>query len=315
MQRRSFFGAAFAGLGSAATAKPAPPPAGGIPTRILGKTGQRVTMVGMGGARFHMISREEGVALVRHAYDLGITFFDMARDYSAGYGEQVYGDAIPPFRKDIFLVSKTLKRTRKAAEQELETSLRLMKTDHLDLWHMHGVSYKRDIDQIFAPGGAYEAFEAAKKAGKVRFIGYSNCRDPRNHVEMLKHAEQFDVAVMPLHIADSSFSDDPGMSFEKTALPAAVERGVGIVGIKSFGNAFLLRTFASTDCVRFNLSLPVTTLALGFNTIGELEDDVRVAQNFKQLTAEQMAALRARAGSGAFDAIHGPALEYWKTRD
>ena len=94
-----------------------------------------------------------------------------------------------------------------------------MKTDHLDLWHMHGVSYKRDIDQIFGPGGAYEAFAEAKKAGKVRFIGYSNCRDPLNHVEMLKHADQFDVSVMPLHIADSSFSDEPVMSFEKTALP------------------------------------------------------------------------------------------------
>jgi aryl-alcohol dehydrogenase-like predicted oxidoreductase len=315
MQRRSFFGAAFAGLGSAATAKPARPPAGSIPTRILGKTGQRVTMVGMGGARFHMISREAGVALVRRAYDLGVTFFDMARDYSEGYGEQIYGEAMPSFRKDIFLVSKTLKRTRQAAEQELETSLRLMKTDHLDLWHMHGVSYKRDIDQIFGPGGAYEAFAAAKKAGKVRFIGYSNCKDPRNHVEMLKHAEQFDVSVMPLHIADSSFSDDPGTSFEKTALPAAVERGVGIVAIKTLGNAFLLRTFASTDCVRFVLSLPVTTLALGFNTIGQLEDDVRVAQNFKPFTAEEMAALRARAASGAFDAIRGAALEYWKTRD
>ena len=315
MQRRSFFGAVFAGLGSAATAKPAPPPAGDIPMRTLGKTGQKVTMIGMGGARFHMISKEEGVALVRRAHDLGVTFFDMARDYSNGYGEQVYGEAIQPFRKDIFLVSKTLKRTRQAAEQELETSLRLLKTDHLDLWHMHGVSYKRYIDQLFGPGGAYEAFYAAKKAGKVRFIGYSNCRDPLNHVEMLKHAEQFDVAVMPLHIADSSFSDEPAMSFEKTALPAAVERGVGIVAIKVFGNAFLLRTFASTDCVRFALSLPLTTMALGFNTIGQLEDNVRTAQNFKPLTAEEMAALRARAASGRFDAIRGSALEYWKTRD
>jgi hypothetical protein len=89
MQRRKFFGAVFAGLGSAATAKPAPPPAGGIPTRTLGKTGQKVTMIGMGGARFHMISKEDGVALVRRAYDLGVNFFDMARDYSNGYGEQV----------------------------------------------------------------------------------------------------------------------------------------------------------------------------------------------------------------------------------
>ena len=315
MQRRSFFGTVFAGLGSAATARPSPPPAGGIPMRTLGRTGEKLTIIGMGGARFHMISREEGVAVVRRAYDLGINYFDMARDYFDGHAEEVYGAAIPPFRKNIFLVSKTLKRTRQGAEQELETSLRLMKTDHLDLWHMHGVSYKRDIDQIFGPGGAYEAFDAARKAGKVRFLGYSNCRDPRNHVEMLKHASRFDVAVMPLHVADTSFSEDPGMSFEKTALPAAVESGVGVCGIKVFGNAFLLRKFNSGDCLRYSLSLPVTALALGFNTIGQLEDDVRVAQNFKPFVAEQMTALRARAGSGAFDAPHGPALEYWKTRD
>ena len=120
---------------------------------------------------------------------------------------------------------------------------------------------------------------------------------------------------MPLHVADTAFPGGPAFSFEKTALPAAVERGVGILGIKVFGNAFLLRTFNSGDCLRYSLSLPVTALALGFNTIGQLEDDVRVAQNFKPLAVEQMAALRAIAGSGKFDAVHGPELEYWKTRD
>ena len=314
MQRRTFFGATFAGLGSAVAAKPARAKAGGIPMRTLGRTGVRLTCIGMGGARFHLISMEEGIAVVRRAYDLGINYFDMARSYADGHAEEVYGNAIPPFRKNIFLTTKSGKRTRKEAEEELNVSLKTMKTDHVDLWQMHGVNRMADVEQIFGPGGAIEAFEAAKKAGKCRFIGYSNCRDPQVHVAMLKHAERFDTALMPLHVADTSYSNSPDMSFVKTALPAAVERGVGIFGIKVFGNAFLLRTFSAPNCLRYSLSLPVTACPLGFNTIGQLEDDVRVAQNYKPLKEEERKALEARAGSDAFDVIKGPALEYWKTR-
>jgi aryl-alcohol dehydrogenase-like predicted oxidoreductase len=314
MQRRKFFGAALAGLGGAAAAKPAKAKAGDIPMRLLGRTGVKLTCIGMGGARFHLISMQEGIAVVRRAYDLGINYFDMARSYADGYAESVYGNAIPPFRKDIFLTTKSGKRTAKEAEAELNLSLKTMKTDHVDLWQMHGVNRMSDVQQIFAPGGAIEAFEAAKKAGKCRFIGYSNCRDPQVHVAMLKHAERFDTALMPLHVADTSYSNSPDMSFVKTALPAAVERGVGIFGIKVFGNAFLLRTFSAPNCLRYSLSLPVTACPLGFNTIGQLEDDVRTAQNFTPLTDDERRALETRAGLDQFDVIKGPALEYWKTR-
>jgi aryl-alcohol dehydrogenase-like predicted oxidoreductase len=315
MRRRTFFGAALSGLAGAASARPAKPREGDIPMRTLGRTGQQLTCIGMGGARFHLISKEEGVAVVKHAYELGINYFDMAHAYADGYAETVYGAAIPPFRKNIFLTTKSGKRTRAEAAAELELSLKAMQTDHVDLWQMHNVAKMSDIERIFAPGGAIEAFEEAKKAGKCRFIGYSNCRDPLVHVAMLRHAERFDTALMPLHVADTSYPGAGEMSFEKTALPAARERGVGIFGIKVFGNAFLLRTFSSADCLRYSLSLPVTACPLGFNTIGQLEDDVRVAQNFKPLSEEEKNKLRARAGSGKFDAIAGPALEYWKTRD
>ena len=311
MRRRTFFGAAFAGL---AAARPAKPKAGDIPMRVLGRTGEKLTIIGEGGARFHLVPFEEGKAVVRRAYDLGINYFDMARSYGEGNAEDVYGAVIPEFRKKIFLTTKSGQRTRKGAEAELETSLKRMKTDYVDLWQMHGVNRMEDIKRTFAPGGAIEAFEAAKKAGKCRFIGYSNCRDPQVHVEMLKYAERFDTALMPLHVADSAFSESPAMSFEKTALPAAVERGVGRFAIKVFGNAFLLRTFSVGDCLRYTLSLPITAAPLGFCTIGQLEDDVRIAQNFKPLSAEEMNTLRARAASGKFDTIRGPALEYWKTR-
>jgi aryl-alcohol dehydrogenase-like predicted oxidoreductase len=238
----------------------------------------------------------------------------MARSYSDGHAEEVYGAVIPAFRKEIFLTTKSGQRTRKGAEADLETSLRSMKTDHVDLWQMHNVARMQDVEQIFAPGGAIEAFEQAKKAGKCRFIGYSNCRDPEVHVAMLRYAERFDTALMPLHVADTCFSDSPKMSFEQTALPAAVERGVGIFAIKVFGNAFLLRTFSVGDCLRYTLSLPITAAPLGFCTIGQVEDDVRIARNFTPLAADEKKALMARASSGKFDAIRGPALEYWKTR-
>jgi uncharacterized protein len=314
MQRRTFFGAAFAGLGSAAGAKPPKPRVGDIPMRTLGRTGVKLTCIGMGGARFHLISMEEGIAVVRRAFELGINYFDMARSYGDGHAEEVYGNAIPAFRKSIFLTTKSGKRTSREAAAELNLSLKTMQTDHVDLWQMHGVNRMQDVEQIFAPGGAIEAFEAAKKAGKCRFIGYSNCRDPLVHVAMLKHAERFDTALMPLHVADTSYSHSPDMSFVRTALPAAIERGVGIFGIKVFGNAFLLRTFSAPDCLKYSLSLPVTACPLGFNTIGQLEDDVRVAQNFKPLTEEEKESLESRAGADKFDVIKGPALEYWKTR-
>jgi aryl-alcohol dehydrogenase-like predicted oxidoreductase len=311
MQRRTFFGGIFAGL---ATPRPAKPRSGDIPKRTLGRTGEKLTIIGEGGARFHLVPFDEAKAVVQRAYDLGINYFDMARSYFEGRAEDVYGAAIPAFRKNIFLTTKSGQRARRGAEADLETSLKRLKTDYVDLWQMHGVNKMQDVEKIFAPGGAIEAFEAAKKAGKCRFIGYTNCRDPEVHVAMLRHAERFDTALMPLHAADTSFSESPKMSFEKTALPAAVERGLGIFGIKVFGNAFLLRTFSVGDCLRYTLSLPVTATPLGFCTIGQLEDDVRIAQNFKRLTEEEMSALRARASSGKFDTIRGPALEYWKTR-
>ncbi len=311
MDRRVFVGGAFAGL---ATPGPARPQSGGIPMRTLGRTGEKLTIIGQGGARFGMIPFDEGKALVRRAYDLGINYFDMARDYAAGYAETVYGAVIPEFRKEVFLTTKSARRTREGAAAELELSLRTMKTDYVDLWQMHIVSTMREVQQIFGPGGAIEAFEAAKKAGKCRFIGYTGCRDPEVHVEMLKRAERFDTSLMPLHVADTCFSDSPKMSFEQTALPAAVERGVGIFGIKTFGNAFLLRPFSVSECLRYALSLPITATPLGASTIGQIEDDVRIAQSFKPLTPEEKSALVARASSGKLDTIRGPALEYWKTR-
>jgi predicted aldo/keto reductase-like oxidoreductase len=309
MQRREFFGAVFSGLASIGGAKPPEPKAGDIPTRDLGRTGQKLTCIGMGGARFHLIPFAEGVSLVQRAFDLGINYFDMARSYWNGRAEEVYGAAIPHFRRQIFLTTKTGMRTRKEAEAELNLSLKLMKTDHVDLWQMHGVNQREDIEKIFAPGGALEAFETAKKAGKCRFIGFTGHADPELNVEMKRRYDKFDTMLMPLHVTDTVY-----LSFEKTALPVAMEKGIGMLGMKIFGNAFLLRGFSVRECLGYTLSLPVHAVTLGFCTIGQLEDDVRIAQRFKPFTAEETSALRTRASSNRFDIPSGPALEYWKRK-
>ncbi|MEK7405933.1 MAG: aldo/keto reductase [Acidobacteriota bacterium] len=301
MHRRTFIGGAFAGL---AAARPPRPKAGDIPRRAFGKTGEKLTIIGQAGGRFPFLTFEEATALTRRAYDLGVNYFDNARGYWDGRAEEAYGAALAPFRKQVFLTSKSSARTRKGAEDELHLSLKALKTDYLDLWQIHGVGELSEVEKIFAPGGAIEVVEAAKKAGKCRFIGFTGHHDPHVHAEMLRRYDKFDTIFMPLHAADPSY-----LSFEKIALPMAVERGLGVQVMKSFANARLMSMLSARECLSYALSLPVHCVAIGATTIGQLEDDVRIAQQFKPLSNEEMDRLRQRASK-----IAGPALEDWKRK-
>ena len=206
------------------------------------------------------------------------------------------------FARTSFLPPRRTSRTRAGAEAELDLSLKRMRTDYVDLWQIHVVGEKEEVEQIFGPGGAIEAFEAAKKAGKCRFIGFTGHHDPHVHLAMLKDYDKFDSILMPMNVADPGY-----LSFEKLVLPVAVERGMGIQGMKNFGNAKLLQDFSARDCLSYVLSLPISCTAIGCTTIGQLEDDVRVAQQFKPLAADEMDPLRQRAQH-----IAGPHLEDWK---
>jgi uncharacterized protein len=304
MRRRTFLSAsAAAGLGAftlgAGTLKAK---AGDIPKRTFGKTGERLTIVGQAGGRFPLCTFEEAKAVTLRAYELGINYFDTARIYWDGKSEEVYGAVLPPFRKEIFLTTKSPERTRKGAEADLEASLRALKTDHVDLWQMHQVSTMDEVEQIFAPGGAVEAFEAAKKAGKCRFIGFTGHHDPQVHLAMLKKYDKYDTILMPLHAADPGY-----LSFEKNVLPIAVARGMGIQGMKSTANAKLLQALPLKDCLSYVLSLPVHCVALGCTTIGQVEDDVRIAQQFTPYDEAKLDQIRERAAK-----IKGPQLEDWK---
>lgn len=301
MNRRSFVGASLTGAALSTTALPAPK-AGDIPTRVFGKTGARITMIGQAGGRFPMISFDEAKAVTLRAVELGVTYFDNARVYWDGRSEEVYGAVLPPHRKNLFLTSKSMSRDRAGATADLETSLRTMKTDYLDLWQIHAVSTKQEVDQIFAAGGAIEAFEAAKKAGKCRFFGFTGHRDPEVHLEMLKRYQGYDTILMPINPADPAY-----LSFEKMVLPVAVERGMGIQAMKSTANSKLLHSLTVKQCISYVLSLPVHGLALGCTTIGQIEDDVRIASAFQKLSDGEISSIRATAAK-----FKGPGLEDWK---
>ncbi|MGA7341322.1 MAG: aldo/keto reductase [Terracidiphilus sp.] len=304
MRRRTFLTtSAAAGLAACAWgAETEQLKPGDIPKREFGKTGERLTIVGQAGGRFPLCSYEDAKAVTQRAYELGINYFDCARNYWQGRSEQVYGDVLPPYRKNIFLTTKSSQRTRQGAEADLEKSLQALKTDHVDLWQIHQVMTLDEVEQIFAPGGAIEAFEAAKKAGKCRFFGFTGHHDPQVHLAMLGKYDKYDSILMPLNPADPAY-----LSFEKTVLPVAVERGMGIQAMKSTANAKLLQALHLKDCLDYVLSLPIHCLALGCTTIGQIEDDVRIAQQFKPLDEEQLAQIREKAAK-----FKGPQLEDWK---
>jgi aryl-alcohol dehydrogenase-like predicted oxidoreductase len=290
MKRREVIGSlASASLLPLTTSSQPKIKAGDIPKRVFGKTGEKLSIVGLASGRFHLTNSEaDAIALVQHAYHLGINYFDTAHSYGNGRSEEIYGKAMKSFRKQIFLTTKSNKRTRQEAEAELELSLKRLQTDYIDLWQCHEVARLDEVEKIFAPGGAYEAFEAAKKAGQCRFFGFTGHTDPEVHLALLKGSDKWETILMPLHIADPLY-----LSFEKQVLPMAAQRGMGIQGMK--------------ECLTYALSLPVHCITLGCTTVGQLEDDVRIAQNFKPLDAAQMAALNQRANR-----IKGPLLEDWK---
>lgn len=303
MQRRSFFGRVFAGLalsGAGARANTVKP--GDIPKRVFGKTGEKLSIIGQAGGRFPLCTFEEAKAIVRRAYDLGINYFDNAHSYWDGRSEEVFGEVLPPFRKHVFITTKSAKRKKDEAMAELELSLKRMKTSYVDLWQVHAIGEMKEIDTLFGPGGAMEAFELAKKQGKTRFIGYTGHHDPHVHAEMLKRYDKWDTILMPLHPADPHY-----LSFEKIVLPQAVEQKLGIQAMKITANAKLLSVMSVRDCIRYALSLPVHCAAIGCTTIGQLEDDVRIARDFRPLAETELAALRQRA-----ERVKGPWLEDWK---
>ncbi len=311
MNRRLFVGGAFAGLSMSGTHAAAQRvKAGDIPVTTLGKTGLQVSIIAQGGARMDLHPDiPTAAAHVRRMYDIGVTYFDCARSYWGGRSEEAYGIGLEGVRKNVFLTTKTMGRTAEQVEDDLATSLRMLKTDYVDLWQIHSIQNRQDIDKILSPDGAMKALEAAKKAGKCQLIGFTGHFDPGAHAALLKAYDQWDTVMMPIHAADHAY-----LSFEETALPVAKELGIAVQAIKIFGKANLLRSLNPTECLRYALSQPGVHVAIcGAGTQGQMEDNIRTAQNFKPMTAEEIVDVRKRAVTGA-GVYTGPELEYWKKR-
>jgi aryl-alcohol dehydrogenase-like predicted oxidoreductase len=308
-------GVAGASAGTAGAQTPAPiaspvpsPAAGEVPTRVLGRTGQKVSAIGLGG---HHIGRpkdpQEGIRIVRSAVDRGVTFMDNCWDYHDGESERRMGQALRDgYRQRVFLMSKFDGRTKASTAKQIDESLQRLQTDVVDLMQYHENIRMEDPDRFFAEGGPLEALVEAKKAGKIRYIGFTGHKDPVVHVRMLEVASArgfvFDACQMPLNPMDAQFR-----SFEKDVLPLLVQQGIGVLGMKSMGDGLLLKsgTVTAMECLHYALHLPTAVVITGCESMERLDQAIEAARTFKPLTPAQVTALlgktRQAALSGQFE--------------
>jgi predicted aldo/keto reductase-like oxidoreductase len=293
-------------VASAPTAPPsasASAAAAGVPKRQLGSTGVEVSMLGLGGAHIGKpeLAENEAISLMRAAIDGGITFFDNCWDYNEGHSEERMGKALRDgYRNKVFLMTKLDGRTAKAAQAQLEQSLRRLQTDVIDLVQVHEVIRMNDPERSFASDGIMGALQAAKKAGKLRFIGFTGHKDPAIHLHMLHAAQkagfEFDTVQMPLNVMDAHYK-----SFEHGVLPVLLERKIGVLGMKSMGSGDILKSgvVSAEECLRYALSLPTSVVITGIDSRQVLEQDLKLARTFVPLSAQEREALLSRTKSAA----------------
>jgi uncharacterized protein len=270
--------------------------------RPLGTTGIEVSMLALGGAHLGKADSErEAIRIVHEAIDAGLTFMDNAWEYHDGRSEEWMGRALEGRRHKAFLMTKvcTHGRDKRIAMQQLEQSLRRLRTDYLDLWQIHEVIYEDDPDRHFAPGGAAEALLDAKQQGKVRFIGFTGHKDPAIHLKMLSRGFPFDTCQLPLNCFDGTFR-----SFEHEVLPALHRLGIAALGMKTLGgNGEVIKQGIVTaeECLRYALSLPIAAIVSGIDSVEVLRQNIAIAQRFVPMTAADMETLRHRVARYAAD--------------
>jgi aryl-alcohol dehydrogenase-like predicted oxidoreductase len=305
--------AAAQGTAAPQTSAPAGSTAGssseGMPQRKLGSTGVQVSMLGLGGAHIgdkDKLSDDEAIALMRDAITGGITFFDNCWDYNEGKSEERMGKALRDgYRHKVFLMTKLDGRTAKAATAQLEQSLKRLQTDTIDLVQVHEVIRMTDPARSFASDGIIGALQAAKKAGKLRFIGFTGHKDPAIHLAMLEAAKkagfEFDTVQMPLNVMDAHYK-----SFEKNVLPVLQARGIGVLGMKSMGSGDILKSgvVKAEECLRYALSLPTSVVITGIDSGAVLEQNLKLARQFVPLTAKEREELLARTAPAAAEGKH-----------
>src|SRR5271170_1298844 len=256
----------------------------GMPQRVLGRTGEKVSAIGLGG--YHIgkqADEEESIRIIRSAIDRGITFMDNCWDYNDGVSEIRMGKALRDgYRRRVFLMTKIDGRTKDAAARQIDESLRRLQTAQIDLMQFHEVIRLEDPDRIFAAGGAMEAMLEARQAGKIRYVGFTGHKDPFVHLRMLEvaaaHKFRFDTVQMPLNVMDAHFR-----SFEQQVLPRLIADEIGVLGMKSMGDPFILqsKTVTPIECLHYALNLPTSTVITGIDNMKVLDQAVEAAQTFK----------------------------------
>jgi predicted aldo/keto reductase-like oxidoreductase len=307
MDRRDALGVMTAGLVAAgaagATARSEGSETGsGMIYRTLGRTGEKVSAIGLGG--FHIGTQsdpQESVRIIRTAIDNGITFMDNCWDYNDGESEKRMGQALRDgYRQKVFLMTKFDGRTKAAAARQIDESLARLQTDHIDLMQFHENIRPEDPDRFFAAGGALEALIAAKQAGKIRYIGFTGHKDPFVHLRMLDEAEQrnfhFDAAQMPLNVMDAHFR-----SFGHQVVPRLVAQGIGVLGMKPMGSGEVLRSGVVTpiECLHYALNLPTSVVINGCDSVDRVHQALEAVRTFKPMSSEEVAALLAKTRTAA----------------
>lgn len=299
MKRREFFlGAAALQAAASLEAQSA----NGMIYRKLGSTGEDVSAIGLGGYHIGVPTDEnEGIRIIRSAIDRGITFLDNSCDYHEGKSEIWMGKALKDgYRKRIFLMTKYNGRTRKKAAEEIDTSLKRLQVDVIDLIQFHENIRMEDPDRYFAPGGPHEAVMEAKKAGKVRYIGFTGHKDPAVHLRMLDLAAEnkfhFDTCQMPLNLLDYHFR-----SFAHNVVPRLVKEGIAVLGMKPLASGNLLKAGVATpiECLQYALNLPTSVVMSGCDSMERLDQAFEAARTFKPFNKAQLSALVAKTKQAA----------------
>jgi predicted aldo/keto reductase-like oxidoreductase len=281
-----------------------------MPYRTLGLTGEKVSALGLGGSHVgkpEKVEEDETIRIIRTALDRGMNFMDNSWDYNEGQSELRMGKALRDgYREKAFLMTKIDGRNKEEASRQLDESLRRLQTDHVDLLQHHEIIRYEDADRIFAEGGAMEAFVEARRAGKLRYIGFTGHKDPDIHLKMVNMGFDWDTVQMPLNCVDTHHR-----SFERVVLPTLVERNIGVLGMKPLaaGEAVKSGTATAEECLRYAMSLPTSVVITGCDSMEILEQALRIWRDFMPMSAEEMDALRARTAERA----QGGVLEGYKT--
>ena len=314
MHRRQFVksAAAAASIVSLASLLPAEettPASNGMIYRKLGRTGERVSAIGLGG--YHLgqktLDESESIRLIHQAIDRGINFLDNCWDYNGGISEERMGKALASgYRGKVLLMTKLDGRTKAEAARQIDESLRRMQTDRIDLMQIHEVIRMEDPDRVFAAGGAMEALNEAKKAGKIRYIGFTGHKDPLVHLRMLEEARKrsvhFDAVQMPLNVMDAHFR-----SFGHEVLPVLVREGIAPLGMKAFGDRIILdsKTVTPIEGLHYCLNLPVAVQIAGIDSQQVLDQAFEAVKTFKPMSQAQVSGMlektREAAQAGRFE--------------